>query len=32
MTYATAKDGTKLYYEETGSGLPVVFVHAQRFL
>lgn len=27
MTYATAKDGTKLYYEETGSGLPVVFVH-----
>jgi pimeloyl-ACP methyl ester carboxylesterase len=26
MPYATA-DGVKLYYEETGSGLPVIFVH-----
>jgi pimeloyl-ACP methyl ester carboxylesterase len=27
MTYAVADDGVKLYYEETGSGLPLVFVH-----
>jgi pimeloyl-ACP methyl ester carboxylesterase len=27
MPYATAADGTKLYYEETGTGTPVVFVH-----
>jgi pimeloyl-ACP methyl ester carboxylesterase len=27
MPTVTAKDGTKLYYEEAGSGTPVVFVH-----
>lgn len=27
MPYATARDGTKLYYEETGKGTPIVFVH-----
>ena len=27
MPYATADDGVKLYYEETGSGIPVIFVH-----
>jgi pimeloyl-ACP methyl ester carboxylesterase len=27
MTYATAADGVKLYYEEAGSGTPIVFVH-----
>ncbi|MCY4064757.1 MAG: alpha/beta fold hydrolase, partial [Rhodospirillaceae bacterium] len=27
MPYATADDGMRLYYEETGSGTPVVFVH-----
>ena len=27
MPHAPAKDGTRLYYEETGSGTPVVFVH-----
>ena len=27
MPYAVADDGVKLYYEETGSGLPLVFVH-----
>ncbi len=27
MPYATADDGVRLYYEETGSGTPVVFVH-----
>jgi pimeloyl-ACP methyl ester carboxylesterase len=27
MPYATADDGVKLYYEETGLGVPVVFVH-----
>lgn len=27
MPHATADDGTKLYYEETGSGTPVIFVH-----
>ena len=27
MPYATAKDSTRLYYEETGSGAPVIFVH-----
>ena len=27
MAYAPAKDGTRLYYEETGSGTPVIFVH-----
>lgn len=27
MTIARTDDGVELYYEETGSGLPVVFVH-----
>jgi pimeloyl-ACP methyl ester carboxylesterase len=27
MAYASAKDGTRLYYEEAGSGTPLVFVH-----
>lgn len=27
MPYATADDGISLYYEETGSGRPIVFVH-----
>jgi len=27
MSYATTDDGVKLYYEETGSGMPIVFVH-----
>ncbi|MBN8890683.1 MAG: alpha/beta hydrolase [Acetobacteraceae bacterium SCN 69-10] len=27
MPHATAEDGVKLYYEETGAGTPVVFVH-----
>jgi pimeloyl-ACP methyl ester carboxylesterase len=27
MPYATTKDNTKLYYEETGSGAPLLFVH-----
>ena len=27
MPYATTDDGVKLYYEETGGGTPVVFVH-----
>jgi len=27
MPYATARDETKLYYEETGKGTPLVFVH-----
>jgi pimeloyl-ACP methyl ester carboxylesterase len=27
MTYAVAKDGTRLYLEEAGEGTPVVFVH-----
>jgi pimeloyl-ACP methyl ester carboxylesterase len=27
MPHATAKDGTRLYYEEAGSGTPLVFVH-----
>ena len=27
MPHATAKDGTKLYYESEGSGVPIVFVH-----
>ena len=27
MPYATADDGVKLYYEEVGSGTPIVFVH-----
>jgi pimeloyl-ACP methyl ester carboxylesterase len=27
MPYVTTDDGVKLYYEEVGSGVPVVFVH-----
>ncbi|HEY8609661.1 MAG TPA: alpha/beta hydrolase [Roseomonas sp.] len=27
MPSATADDGVKLYYEETGSGTPIIFVH-----
>jgi pimeloyl-ACP methyl ester carboxylesterase len=27
MPHASAADGVKLYYEETGSGIPVIFVH-----
>ena len=27
MAHAPARDGTRLYYEETGSGTPVIFVH-----
>ena len=27
MPHANARDGTRLYYEETGTGAPVVFVH-----
>ena len=27
MPYATTDDGVKLYFEETGTGVPVVFVH-----
>jgi pimeloyl-ACP methyl ester carboxylesterase len=27
MPYATADDGVRLYFEETGSGRPVIFVH-----
>jgi pimeloyl-ACP methyl ester carboxylesterase len=27
MSYATTDDGVRLYYEETGSGRLVIFVH-----
>lgn len=27
MPYLHATDGTRLYYEETGSGTPLIFVH-----
>src|SRR5258705_13567069 len=27
MPHLTTDDGIKLYYEETGTGIPVVFVH-----
>ena len=27
MPYATASDGVKLYYEETGDGPPILFIH-----
>jgi pimeloyl-ACP methyl ester carboxylesterase len=27
MPHALARDGLRLYYEETGSGVPVIFVH-----
>src|SRR3546814_12370662 len=27
MPYATMDDGVKLYYESTGSGFPILFIH-----
>src|SRR5688572_8567141 len=27
MPYANTSDGVRLYYEEAGAGLPIVFVH-----
>jgi pimeloyl-ACP methyl ester carboxylesterase len=27
MPHASAKDGTRLYYEETGRGTPLIFIH-----
>ena len=27
MSYATTDDGVRLYYEETGSDKPLIFVH-----
>jgi pimeloyl-ACP methyl ester carboxylesterase len=27
MSYATTDDGVRLYYEDTGEGVPIVFVH-----
>jgi pimeloyl-ACP methyl ester carboxylesterase len=27
MPHASAKDGTRLYYEQAGSGTPVIFIH-----
>ena len=27
MPYMTASDGVKLYFEETGSGIPIIFIH-----
>lgn len=27
MNFATTKDGVRLYFEETGSGTPIIFVH-----
>ena len=27
MPHLTADDGVKLYYEEVGTGIPVIFVH-----
>src|ERR1700757_4743357 len=27
MPHLTADDGVKLYYEEVGSGIPIIFVH-----
>jgi len=27
MSYVTADDGVKLYYEEAGEGFPIIFVH-----
>jgi pimeloyl-ACP methyl ester carboxylesterase len=27
MAYATTDDGVKLYFEESGSGIPIIFVH-----
>ena len=27
MPYAAAKDGNRLFYEEAGSGHPIIFIH-----
>ena len=27
MPYVTADDGVKIYYEDVGQGLPIIFVH-----
>ena len=27
MAFATTDDAVRLYYEETGSGAPIIFVH-----
>jgi pimeloyl-ACP methyl ester carboxylesterase len=27
MAHATTDDGVRLYYEDTGEGVPIVFVH-----
>ena len=27
MAHLTTDDGVKLYYEESGTGIPIVFVH-----
>ena len=27
MSFATTQDGVKLYFEETGTGTPIIFVH-----
>jgi len=27
MPHLTTDDGVKLYYEETGKGIPIVFIH-----
>jgi hypothetical protein len=27
MAHLMARDGVKLFYEDTGGGLPVIFVH-----
>ena len=27
MPHLSADDGTKLYYEEVGAGIPIVFIH-----
>ena len=27
MSFATTQDGVKLYFEETGKGTPIIFVH-----
>ena len=31
MPYATTKDNVKLYYEEAGSGSPILFCHDYSF-
>ena len=27
MPFAATKDGLKLYFEETGEGIPILFIH-----